>query len=299
MAVQAPPFAGLRTLEAACRLRNYSAAGDELGVTHSAVSQTVRRLEIAHGQKLFRRQGAQMAPTAAALALAKAYREAALIVERTTDELSRQIAAPTLVLSILPSFAKLWFSPRLKRMQEALPDIMIDLRTSRELADLAGDGVDVAIRHGGGPWPGLHAEPLYEDAAVAVCCPEFLARHGPFSHEAIARMPLIIEDNDLWPAWFKAAGVEARGLRRGPAFDDAGMVIDAAASGLGVALVRRVHLQAALDDGRLVRISDVEAGTGGWCHMLWREDNPRIAAICRFADWLLAECQNSGLQRAA
>ncbi len=295
MAVQAPPFAGLRTLEAACRLRSYSAAGEELGVTHSAVSQTVRRLETVHGQTLFRRQGARMAPTAAALALARAYCEAALIVTRTADELSRQIAAPKLVVSTLPSFAKLWFSSRLKRLSDALPEISIDLRTSRELADLDGDGVDIAIRTGDGPWAGLHAEPFCDDVAFAACSPDFAARHGPFTDDTIASLPLILEDDDLWPSWFRAAGVAPRPARPGPVFDDAAVVIEAAASGLGVALIRRAHWHAAQDAGRLVRISDTEARTGRPCQLVWRADSPKIAAIRRFADWMLDECRESGL----
>ena len=53
MASRPPPFAGLRVLEAACRHRSYSQAGQELGVTHSAVSQTIRRLEDSYQLKLF------------------------------------------------------------------------------------------------------------------------------------------------------------------------------------------------------------------------------------------------------
>ena len=55
MTDRGPPFAALRALEAACRLKSYSLAGDELGVTHSAVSQAVRRLEREYGRTLFRR----------------------------------------------------------------------------------------------------------------------------------------------------------------------------------------------------------------------------------------------------
>jgi LysR family glycine cleavage system transcriptional activator len=282
----------LRTLEAAARLRSYSAAGEELGVTHSAVSQTVRRLETVHGQTLFRRQGSRMAPTAAALALARAYCEAALIVTRTADELSRQIAAPKLVVSTLPSFAKLWFSPRLKRLSDALPEVAIDLRTSRDLADLDGDGVDIAIRTGSGAWAGLHAEPLYDDVAFAACSPDFAARHGPFTDEIIAAMPLILEDDDLWTIWLRAAGVPGRPARPGPVFDDAAVAIEAAASGLGVALIRRAHWDAASEGGRLVRISDTEAHTGRSCQLVWRADSPKIAAIRHFADWMLDECRD-------
>jgi LysR family glycine cleavage system transcriptional activator len=293
------PFAGLRVLEAACRLRSYSAAGELLGVTHSAVSQTVRRLEAAYGHALFRRRNGQMAPTDAALALAAAYREAEAILQRTSRQLAQASQAPTLVLSTLPSFANLWLSPRLKRLGETLPDITVEVRTGRELANLESDGVDVAIRNGVGPWPPLRAERLFEHLVFPVCSPEFRKRHGPLSDEDIARLPLILEDDDLWSPWFRAAGVKAQPARRGPSFDDAGMVIEAAAAGFGVALVRRAHADAALTDGRLVRLSQTEARTGVFCSVVWRPDTPKIAMVRRFTDWLLAECGASGLLEAA
>jgi LysR family glycine cleavage system transcriptional activator len=88
MVDRGPPFSALRALEAACRMRSYSLAGDELGVTHSAVSQAVRRLEREYGRTLFRRDGMQMAPSPEALALAQAYREASRLVLRATADLN-------------------------------------------------------------------------------------------------------------------------------------------------------------------------------------------------------------------
>ena len=86
MVDRGPPFSALRALEAACRMKSYSLAGDELGVTHSAVSQAVRRLEREYGRTLFRRDGMQMAPSPAALSLAQAYREASRMVLRAAAE---------------------------------------------------------------------------------------------------------------------------------------------------------------------------------------------------------------------
>src|ERR1700683_3754213 len=99
MAESGPPFPALRFVEAAARLRSYSAAGAALGVTHSAVSQTVRRLEGLYGQVLFQRRSMQMAPTAAALALAEAYREAERIVLRAERQIQATGGAPALVVS--------------------------------------------------------------------------------------------------------------------------------------------------------------------------------------------------------
>ena len=299
MSDRGPPFAALRALEAACRLKSYSMAGEELGVTHSAVSQSMRRLEQTFGQRLFRRQGLGMEPTLAAVSLSAAYRQAARIVAEATDALRANDTEPALVVSTLPSVARLWLGPRLGRLRDCLPDLAVEVRTSRELANLDTDGVDIAMRFGYGDWPKLRVEPLFDETAFPVCSPEFLARHGPLDDAAIARSALILEDIDLWTGWFAAAGAPAPSPLRGLAFDDAALVIEAACAGLGVALVRRLHADEALEAGRLVRISPTEIKTPYRCYLVWRDNNPRVAAIRRFADWILAEFGRAGLLEAA
>jgi LysR family glycine cleavage system transcriptional activator len=301
MAEPAPPFAALRVLEAACRLQSYSLTGEELGVTHSAVSQTVRRLERVYGQTLFRREGMHMAPSAAALTLAQAYREAAGIVGRAGENLKVREGEGSLVLSTLPSIAKLWLGPKLTRLRDALPDITVEVRTSRELANLHADGVDVALRVGAGRWPNLRSELLFEEYVFPVCSPEFLERHHAHqcTDQCIADGPLILEDVNLWPAWFEAAGIRAPSPLRGAIFDDSALTVEAAAAGLGIALVRRLHAQDALESGRLVRISGLRVKDPYSCYLVWRDDNPRLGAIRRFSEWVLVECDRAGLLKAA
>jgi LysR family glycine cleavage system transcriptional activator len=301
MAGSAPPFAALRVLETACRLRSYSLAGEALGVTHSAISQSVRRLERAYGQVLFRREGLQMAPSAAALALAQAYREAASVVNRTAESLKAPDGGGVLVVSTLPSIAKHWLGPKLKRLHDALPDVHLEIRTGRELADLHADGVDLALRVGLGNWPGLRAELLFAEHVFPACSPDFLERHRdhPGTEQWIATAPLILEDVNLWPAWFEAAGVRPPHPVRGPVYDDSSLTVEAASAGLGVALVRGLHAQEALDAGRLVRVSPVRVKDPYACYLVWRDGNPRIGAIRRFSDWALAECDRAGLLQAA
>jgi LysR family glycine cleavage system transcriptional activator len=240
-----------------------------------------------------------MAPTEAALMLARAYRDAAQIVERATDDLNVDAGGRALVLSTLPSIAMLWLSPRLKRLRDALPDITVEVRSSRDLANLDTDGVDVALRVGEGRWPNVRAELLFEEYLFPVCSPELIERYRPTTDRDIADLPLILEDVDLWPAWFAAAGVRAPTPLRGPAFHDSGMAVEAAAAGIGVALVRRLHSHAALAAGRLVRMSTTKVKDPYSCYLVWRDDNPRIDAIRRFSDWVLAECDRAGLLEAA
>ena len=80
-----------------------------------------------------------------------------------------------LVISVLPSVAKLWLSPRLQRLHQALPELTVEVRTRRELANLETDGVDIAMRFGLGGWPRLHVEPLFDEVAYVVASPDFAA----------------------------------------------------------------------------------------------------------------------------
>lgn len=84
---QQMPYAALRVLETVVRHRNYSWAAQELDVTHSAISQTVKRLESQFGMKLFERRGGEMRPSQAAVDLAAAYTRAERSLRRTLDEI--------------------------------------------------------------------------------------------------------------------------------------------------------------------------------------------------------------------
>jgi DNA-binding transcriptional LysR family regulator len=81
------PHAALRVLETVVRHRNYSCAAQELAVTHSAISQAVKRLEGQLGLKLFERRGAEMHPSPAAVDLAAAYTRAERSLRRSLEEI--------------------------------------------------------------------------------------------------------------------------------------------------------------------------------------------------------------------
>ena len=79
------PFNALRIIEAVVRHKSYSWAARELDITHSAISQSVKRLESQLQLKLFQRVGNGMEPTDAAVNLAHAYANA-------EQELTRSLA---------------------------------------------------------------------------------------------------------------------------------------------------------------------------------------------------------------
>jgi LysR family glycine cleavage system transcriptional activator len=287
-----PPFQALRALEAACRHQSYSAAAAELHVTHGAISQQIRRLEEEFGQCLFDRVGHRMMPSPAAQALAAKVAEALTLLREGVEVLDGRGEARALVLSVLPSFARFWMTPRIPQLARAFPDLTLDLRTERRLADLDREGVDLAIRVGSGTWPPLKAEPLTTLAIFPVCTPALAAELDLKSPEELVRAPIIDGADTYWNDWLPGAAP-----RRGPAstlFDDAGLVMDAALQGQGVALGRDLMVRADLEAGRLVRLFAPLQTAGSSYYAVWSPRSRKQPMIEAFVAWLQSELAAEG-----
>jgi LysR family glycine cleavage system transcriptional activator len=109
-------------------------------------------------------------------------------------------------------------------------------------------------RLGGGQWPGVNAEFLFEEWITPVASPDFIARHGKPSLAAISTLPLLGDPADRWRDWFAAFGGTAP-ARFAATFDDTETLHQAAAQGLGIALARQTLAQPLIDSGRLVLLT--------------------------------------------
>jgi LysR family glycine cleavage system transcriptional activator len=289
-----PPLNALRAFEAAARHLSITAAARELNVTPGAVSQLVRLLEQRLGVQLFRRLNRALALTEAGASYAapihQAFREIGAATRRLTS------AGPVrLALSAPPAFAASWLVPRLGGFRAHHPEIDLRLVTSRALADFSRDGIDLAIRYGLGRYRGTRSDRVTGVALIPVCSPGFLSGLGarrPEGPADLARLPLLHGGSRTeWPAWLQAQGVDgiSPDALDGPGFDDQMLLIQAAASGQGIALVIEALAQADLARGALVRVLDAawRKETGYWL-VCPREtaDQKQIAA---FRDWLLKE----------
>ncbi|WP_269714431.1 LysR substrate-binding domain-containing protein [Caulobacter sp. NIBR2454] len=283
-------FNSLCALEAAVRHRSYSRAALELHVTHGAVSQQIRRLEVELEQTLFIRVGNDMQPTPAAEELAKVVAKAAQDLRSGVESARFQASLCPLVISIGPSFARRWLAPRMAEL--AAIDSALEVRTDDGLANLRSDGVDVAIRFGIGPWPGLESRQIFPDRLAPLCSPDFLARHAINRPEDLAEVPLLRHTGIPWRLWFDAHGLPTPpAANRGVSFDDTSFMLDAAAEGIGVALGRIGFAQADLASGRLVRPLAGEVDIPTAHHFVWRADSPKLARIEVLRDWVLANSQ--------
>jgi LysR family glycine cleavage system transcriptional activator len=284
-----PPLSALRPFEAAARLESFSRAADELSLTHGAVSHQVRALEEHLGTPLFERHGKRVSLTAVGRAFAGRVRAALAELASAADEIREGRRGNRLTVSVLPSFASRWLMPRLIRFMDANPDIEVNVFATNVLANFASDGVDIAIRFGRGPWPGLACEKFLDDEVFPVASPAMNRGRLPKTPRELAQVRLIREDRDYWEEWFESAGVKLEPALVAPRFNDAAHSLAAAARGEGVALTRRSLVGDDLERGALVRITRraIRIAESYWlvCPQAMREA-PRVKA---FRDWMFAE----------
>ncbi|MEA1674015.1 transcriptional regulator GcvA [Nitrospirillum sp. BR 11163] len=294
MPYRLPPLTTLRPFEAAGRHLSFKRAAEELNLTPSAVSHALQTLEDWLGTPLFTRGHRSLSLTAAGEAYLPEVRGMLERLATVTAALPGRAPSGRLAVSVAPTFGLRWLVPRLPRFSDLYPDITLTLDTSHRPADLPRDGVDVAIRMRQDDWrpaerADLHAIRLVREVLVPVCAPALAARVT--SPADLADLPLLHVDSvtEEWAAWEAATGVELGLPRRGVRFDTVHMALEAAVSGLGIAMGRLPLVAADLSAGRLAAVLGPPRpiSTGYWLITSRAGRNrPEVAA---FRTWIQAE----------
>lgn len=260
-------------------------------MTPGAVSQQVKALELTLGVRLFHREHQRLVLTESGRDYLGVVRDALDRIALGTARLVLQRqSSGVLTVSTSPDFAAKWLVNRFGRFADRHPEIDLRISASAHHVDFVREDVDLAVRHGDGNWPGLHAVRLSSERLFPVCSPRLLSGRNRITTAAdLLRFPLLrLEDGKTWARWFEAAGIRDP-VPRGPVLNRASMLIDAAVDGQGVALARTTLAAWDLINGRLVRPVDVSlrmANTYWVVSPSATSDVPKIAA---FRDWLLAE----------
>jgi LysR family glycine cleavage system transcriptional activator len=284
-----PPLNALRAFEATARHLSVKNAADELCVTPGAVSQMLKSLELHLGVALFRRVNRGIFLTDAGQGYLPPIRNAFRQISEATNRLSVAADTGILTVSVAPFFATAWLVPRLKAFQDAYPEFDVQVVTGKALADFARDGVDVAIRHGLGQYPGLQSERIVAVEIVPVAAPELVTRLGMPAHSAdLTRWPLVHEiERNGWHFWFQAQGVFDIAAPRGLSFDDSTLLVKAVLAGQGAGLLPAALVATDLAEGRLVRLANVVLIEDFAYYLVYpavSRDLPKIAA---FRSWIL------------
>lgn len=279
----------LRTFEAAARHGSFRGAADELGLSPSAISHSVRQLEEALRVRLFDRTGRRVQPTLEGLALLARLTTAFAEIREGLEDVGQR-GATLLRLHAAPSFAALWLVPRLKAFTTRHPGIELRLAADTHYARFAPDDFDIDIVYGPIRAEGVVSIPLGEEIVTPLCTPglsEQLRRP-----EDLVRLPLIQSDQKQvrWDDWQHAHGL-SEPLHRPLRFDRSFLALSAAAGGLGVALDSLRLAEADLAAGRLVAPfaeSPANIRYAGH-HLVLPRARPMRSPVRAFVTWILAE----------
>ena len=290
MSRRLPPLNALRAFEAAARHLSFTVASEELHVTQGAVSRAVKGLEDHLGVTLFQRLPRALALTDEGKVLLAGVTEG---LDRIAQAAARvEARAHDLQVKVPPTFTIRWLMRRLIRFQTSRPDIRVRLNTGWEWVDFDRDDFDAGIVFGVGPWPGLRADPLFEERLTALCAPSLLARlKAPAD---LARFTILHPDphQSEWRAWLELAGMPDLDVDRNcQIFDTQDLAIQAAADGHGVTVADLSLVQDDIAAGRLaVPFPGLEARLGSYQLVSPKHlaDRPALAA---FRDWLLEEAR--------
>lgn len=279
------PLNALRAFEASARHLSFTRAGLELCVTQAAVSHQVKRLEERLGVALFRRLPRGLALTDEGAALVPAVADSFARIGDMLDRFAEGRFHEVLTLGVVGTFAVGWLIPRLRGFHAASPGVDLRLLTNNNRVDLAGEGLDFAIRFGDGAWHGTDADRLFDAPFAPLCSPEIgvrIATPADLARETLLRSYRA----DEWARWFMAAGAAVPAIR-GPVFDSSLAIALAAEAGAGVALLPVDMFARQLGEGSLVRPLAGEVVLGGyWLTRL--KTRALSPAMERFRAWVLA-----------
>ena len=261
-------FHDLVAFVAVAQERSFTRAAAKLGVSQSALSQTIRNLEARVGIRLLTRTTRSVAPTEAGERLLHGVAPRFEEIDAELDALSklRDKPAGTIRITSTENAANAILRPVLRRFLPHYPDIRVEIVVDYGLNDIVAERYDAGVRPGGNVAKGMIAVRIGPDMRMAVVgAPSYFEKRPP------PRMPQDLTVHDcvnlrtpthggLYPWEFDKDGREFRVRVEGQlVFNNSGLMLNAALDGLGLAYLPEAQVQPYLDDGQLVRV------LASWC----------------------------------
>ena len=257
-------YAELKAFAAVVERSSFARAAEHLGLSPSALSQTIRQLESRLGARLLNRTTRSVAPTATGDQL---YTRVAPLFKALADAVAQAGAAAgqmsgTLRINTLAMAARQIIAPRLGRFHQAHPEVTLDIVADDGLSDIVAGRFDAGIRVGERLQKDMIAVRLTPDVKmIAVASPDYLARRGrpqaPVDLQSHACINWRLQTDGQPYHWeFEKNGQRLEIAASGPVVTNQSDIgIAAALQGLGIAYAfDRELVDECLAQGRLVPV---------------------------------------------
>lgn len=270
----------------------FSAAARDLGLTPSAISKLVTRLEDRLGVRLLNRTTRRLALTPEGESYFHRSQRILADITEAEEEVGRSRAAPRglLRVNVGTAFGMHQLAPALPEFLARHPEIQVELTITDRLVDLIEDGADIGIRLGALADSTLIARRICEVERVVCASPDYLRRHGTPKKpkDLLAHNCLSMANAPALRRWPFVAGdrVEHVEVAGNVSASSADALLALAVRGLGVIRLSDVIVGAAIRDGDLVPLLDhVHHREALPLHAVYpqgRHRSPRVAAMTEF-----------------
>jgi LysR family glycine cleavage system transcriptional activator len=284
-----PSLTALRTFECAARHAHFGRAAAELCVTDSAVSHQIRQLEDQLGTSLFVRDGRQIKPTPAAQRLLHRVQQAFELILDACDEVRDPDSQAQLRVAVTAELMQKWLVSRLADFSARFPHITLHLYEQALEGRVPANEMDLAITYGTGPddASAYFVRPLPAMQFFPVCSPGLFNQGGLKQPRDLVRHSLLHDDQDgkTWTAWLTTHAEDLQAAHN-LYFPHAGLALEAAAQGQGLAMGDNLTASEDLASGRLVRPFAVSVTSLGQYALVCERIRLEKPAVVQFVDWL-------------
>ena len=286
---------GLGVMAAVVKAGSFLRAGEALGLTQSAVSRAVARLEQRAGVRLFRRTARSISLTEEGSQFYEAivpHLEAIAEATMTAADSTKRVRG-RLRVNVDAGIAQFVLTPRLQPFLAEHPELAIELAARDRMGDLVEEGFDVAVRFGKPSSSSLKARLLLRTRVVTCAAPDYIARHGsPRRPTDLEKHECVLMRNPATGGPFawefvrkgKVAPVSVHGRLT---LNEAGPLLNACLAGVGVTQLLELYAREYLATGRLVQVlADWNEETFPM-YVYYHPAHPASAKVRSFIDFLV------------
>lgn len=249
-----PPLNALKAFEAVARNRSFSLAAEELYVTHSAVSHQIKQLEEWLDKKLFIRHSSTTSLTRDAEELFRLCTHFFNDLEKCVFELKNKASEVEIIIGASHSFMANWLIPRLEKLEIIYPNIHVKLMTCNDLKLLEKEKIDIFINS-------LNLDQMLPESLDKYIL--FPDNMGPICNRKtynlntindVLNYPLLHTNSNTnaWNIWLDRSRLHSAHKSSERYFDSLNLMIEAAVSGLGIAIAPQILVEKEILSGRIM-----------------------------------------------
>lgn len=282
------PLSALRSFEAAAQYLHLGKAGEELGVTHGAVSHQIRSLEDKLGVKLFTRTSNRLALTPAGSRLYISVKDGLDRILDGTHNLNPDALSGPLVVACTQTIATSWAAKHICEFQKRYPTIQIHVREIHPRQSVIPRDIDIALCYGAPDPDDRRIVLMASPQLYPVCSPALMKGQIDFARNENWNALTLLHDKEVsWSRWFEHNMVPMPDFKNSIFFPNTSQALTAARLGYGVALCNNFETQTYIQDGTLILLSEKSIPEEKSYYLLSHPEHRRSLKSELFENWIL------------